>query len=187
MNVMTKLNLDDLSSPDPKVKYACCKSVLTVAAARPAELYPHLDSFIGMLESANRIVRWTAIDVVGAMGRVEQVKTVDGLIDRLVPMLDTGNMITANHAIAALADIARARPEHRQRITDETLNVEGYSYDTDECRNIAIGKAIVAIDSYFAGLADRQPALEFVRRQLANPRAATAGKAARFLCKHGRH
>ncbi len=182
-----KLDLADLASTDTKVKYACVKAVLATAAARPAELYPHLGSFIRMLENDNRIFRWTAIDVVGAMGRVDKIKAVDELIDHLVAMLDTGNMITANHAISALADIARARPEHRPQITAEILKVERCRYETDECRNIAMGKAIVAIDSYFADLPDRQPTLDFVGRQVGNSRPATAKKAAQFLSKHGHH
>ncbi len=184
MNATAELKIEDLASTDPKVKYACAKSVLAIAAARPKELYPYLCLFQSMLEGDNRILRWTAIDVVGAMGRVAAVKDVHGLIERLLPMLDTGNMITANHAIAALADIARARPEHRAHITAELIKVESYRYDTDECRNIAVGKALLALGSYQLPEAAMNAAVDFARRQVGNRRPATAKKAAVFLRWH---
>jgi len=93
-------------------------------------------------------------------------------------------MITANHAIMALANIALARPEHQPKITDELLKVEHYNYDTDECRNIAIGTAIQAIGSYFNGLKDGEAAIEFAKRQTKNSRNATRKKAEKFLAKY---
>jgi len=144
------MNIDyaDLLSRDPAVKYGCARRLLGLAREDPAQLYPRLDFFIGLLEGENRILKWTAIDIVGELARVDTAGAIDGLVGRLSELLSAGNMITANHAIAALANIARAKPEHQVRITGELLKVEHYSYDTDECRNIAIGAAILAIGSY---------------------------------------
>ncbi len=183
-NTMQEINLADLSSRDSKIKYGCAKNLLAVAKENPAEIYPNLDFFVELLDSENNIIKWTAIDIIGHLARVDGAKKIDALLGRLFGLLNTGKMITANHAIMALADIAVARPEHRQKITDELLKVESYNYDTDECHNIAMGTAIQAIDLYFSELKDRKAAIDFVRQQTQNSRNATRKKAEKFLAKY---
>jgi hypothetical protein len=183
-NSMVKIDFTDLSSKDPKVRYGCAKNLLAVAKENPAELYPNLNLFVELLDSENKIIRWTAIDIIGHLARVDRAKKIDALIGKLVALLNTGNMITANHAIMALANIVMARPEHQPKITDELLKVESYNYGTDECRNIAMGTVIRALDSYFNGLEDKETAIEFVRRQTQNSRHATKKKAEKFLAKY---
>jgi hypothetical protein len=181
---MEKINLADLSSKDPKIKYGCAKNLLAVSKENPAEIYPNLDFFVELLDNENKIIRWTAIDIIGNLARVDGAKKIDTLMEKLFGLLNTGNMITANHAIMALADIALARPEHQKKITDELLKVEHYNYDTDECRNITIGTVIRAIGSYFNEFEDREDTIEFVRRQTQNSRNATKKKAEKFLPKY---
>jgi hypothetical protein len=181
---MAKINLTDLLSADPKIKYACSKNLLVLAHENPAELYPELDFFVKLLDNENKIIKWTAMDVIGALARVDGTKKIDKLMSRLFGLLNTGNMITAHHAIAALTDIALAKPEYQAAITDELLKVEHYDYDTGECRNISIGKVILAISTYFTGLEDKEATLEFVKRQTENTRNATRKKATQFLKKY---
>src|SRR4030042_3435120 len=160
-HTMGKINFTDLLSEDPKIKYSCTKNVLVVAKENPAELYSELDFFVELLDSENKILKWTAIDVIGALAKVDKARAVAKLRDRIVGLLNTGNMITAHHAIAALTDIALARPEYQPAITNELLKVEHYSYDTDECRNITIGKVILGISTYFGALERKRATIEF--------------------------
>jgi len=183
---VTKPNLTDLMSADPKIKYACAKSLLALANEDPRELYPELAFFAKLLDGENKILKWTAIDIIGALARVDKARAVDKLMGRIVALLSSGNMITAHHAIKALTDIAAARPKYLAAITDELLKVEHYNYDTGECRNITIGKVILAIDTYFSRLESKEAVLEFVRRQTKNTRNATRKKAEQFLKKHHR-
>ncbi len=183
---MGKVNFDDLLSKDPKIKYGCAKNLLAVAKENPAEIYPNLDFFVKLLDSENKILKWTAIDVIGALARVDNAKAIDKLMDKLFELLSAGNMITAHHAITALTDIALAKPEYKAKITNELLKVEHYNYDTDECRNIAIGKVILAISTYFNNLEDKEAAIEFARQQIKNTRNATKKKAEQFLRKYKR-
>jgi hypothetical protein len=177
------INLTDLLSKEPKVKYGCAKKLITVAREEPSRIYPDLSFFVELLDSENRIIRWTAIDIIGALARVDTAKKIDKLIERLFRLLNTGNMITANHAISALTDIALAKPEYIPEITSEMLKVEHYNYDTVECRNISIGKVILAIGTYFDKLADKKETIDFVRRHTKNARNATRKKAEQFLKK----
>jgi len=176
-----KINFGDLLSEDPKVKYGCTKNLLAIAKDSPDELYPHIDYFVKLLDNENQILKWTAIDIIGHLSKVDKEKRVDQLMDKLFGLLNAGKLITANHAIAALANVALAKPEYKRKITDELLKIEHYTYDTDECRDIALGKVIMAINSYFNQLKDKKAVIEFVERQTRNKRNATKKKAEQFL------
>lgn len=177
------VNLADLSSHDPKTKYGSARSLLAIAKDSPSELYPHIEQFVELLYSENRILKWTAIDIIGLLSKVDEKGKIDILMGKMFGLLNTGNMITANHAIAALADIAVAKPEYQNRITAELLKVEHYDYDTDECRNIALGKVILALGAFSGQIEDKRAVGEFVERQTKNTRNATKKKAEQLLKK----
>lgn len=179
-----KINFKDLSSKDSKVKYGCAKNLLAIAKNSPDELYPYIDYFVKLLDDENQILKWTAIDIIGHLSKVDKEKKVDQMMGRLFKLLNTGKMITAGHAIASLAEVALAKPEYQKEITDEFLEVEHYTYDTDECHNIALGKVIIAISSYFDRLKDGKIVIEFVERQTRNKRNATKKKAEKFFKKY---
>ncbi len=105
------------------------------------------------------------------------------MIGKLFNLLDSGELITANHAISALSNIALAKPQYQNKITGELLKVEHYNYDTDECRNIAVGKVILALGSYVGSLLGNKSVIEFTKRQTANARPATSKKAEHLLTK----
>ncbi len=182
--IMDKIYLADLSSRDPKVKYGCSKNLLAITEKNPSEIYPQLDFFIKLLDDENKILKWTAIDIIGHLAKVDKNKSIDKLMERLFSLLSEGNLITANHAITALTDVTLAKPEYQKKITNELLKVEHYSYDTDECRNIATGKVILAISTYFGELEDKKAVIEFAKRQTKNTRNATRKKAEQFLKKY---
>ncbi len=182
--MQTEVHLSDLASPDPKVKYACAKRLLALAKESPEPLCADRAFFMKMLDSQNNILKWTAIEVVGAIAAVGRDVPVERLVDRPAGFLNTGNMITANHAIGALAAVARERAGVRARIAADLLEVEHYEYATTECRNIAIGKAILALGTFCDSLPDNTHIIDFARRQTGNTRAATRQKAGQFLKKH---
>jgi hypothetical protein len=95
-------------------------------------------------------------------------------------------LITANNAIVALGKIARSFPEERKRIIARLLGIERQSFETDECRNIAIGKAILALGMLCDPVNPGKPVLDFIGRQTGNSRKATSNKAKAFVAKHGR-
>jgi hypothetical protein len=176
-----KTTFEDLTSENPKIKYGYAKNLLVTAKDNPAELYPHIDFFVKLMKNENGILKWTAIDIIGLLSKIDIEKKIDKMLDKLFAFLNTGNMITANHAIAALTDITLAKPEYQKIITDELLKVEHYNYETDECRNIALGKVVLAVSSYFDHLKDKKTVIEFVERQTKNTRNATKKKAEKFL------
>jgi hypothetical protein len=112
-----KINLADLSSSDPKVKYCCAKNLIAVAKENPASIYPHIDTFVKLLDGDNNVLKWTAIIIIGNLARVDKEKKVDRLIGRLVGFLNAGKLITANNATMALATIAIAKPQYQRKST----------------------------------------------------------------------
>lgn len=176
--------LEELSSTNPRVKYDAAKALLAEARDHPASLYEHFDFFEKLLNSKNSILKWTAIDILGCLARLEESDRTQKLKDRLLDLLCCGNLITANHAISALSDMALAHPQYRQEITSELLRVEHCTFETEECHNIALGKVILAIGSYYDSAQVDQSVFDFMQRQTRNARNATAAKARAFLKKH---
>ena len=90
-------------------------------------------------------------------------------------------MITAANVIRGGARIAQAKPHLADRIAAEVLKVSRARYQTAECRNVAIGHAILALGDVFDLLNNPRRVLHFVRKQIKNSRPATCKKAAQFL------
>jgi len=179
--VTTKRDLAELSSDNPKVKYGRAKSLVAVAKKSPEQLYRHLGFFINLLKTDNNILKWNAIDIIGLLSKVDDNQQIDKLLKELYRFLGSGKLITANHAISALANVALAKPGRRKRITQELLNIEHYAYESEECRNIALGKVVQALGLYSTNKSPDAHVVEFVRRQTNNTRPATRKKAEKFL------
>jgi hypothetical protein len=178
---ITKSDLAELSSDNPRVKYGRAKSLVAVAKKRPELLYPHLGFFIKLLKTDNNILKWNSIDIIGLLSKVDDKQQIVKLLNELYRFLASGRLITANHAISALANVALAKPERRKRITQELLNIEHYVYETEECHNIALGKVVQALGLYSTDKSPAAHVVEFVNRQSNNPRPATRKKAEKFL------
>ncbi|MBI1883230.1 MAG: hypothetical protein HYS08_03360 [Chlamydiae bacterium] len=180
---MNKINLSDFSSTDTKIKYACAKQTIAISKDNPSELYPDFDFFAKLLDSPNSIFKWTAIQIIGYLSRVDKKKKVDKLLPRLIDFLNGGKMITANNTILCLSEIALNKPEYQDRIINELLKIENYDYETAECRNIALGKVILALGKFKGQIKNKKEVLNFLEKQTGNTRNATKKKAHELLGK----
>ena len=78
---MTKnVFLNGIFSKTAKVKYASTKKAIVISKDNPTELYPDFDFFIELLNSENQIIKWTAIQVIGNLSKVDKKKKVDKLL-----------------------------------------------------------------------------------------------------------
>jgi hypothetical protein len=169
-----------------RVRLGASKS-LREASERAAEsVYPHFDFFVGLLSSKNHILKWNATLTLANLAAVDGEGKLDRIMDLYLAPIDGPHMIDAANAICGAAAIAVAKPHLAAAIARRILAVERAGYATPECRNVAIGHAIHALDRFFDALDDKNSVLAFVRRQAENPRPATRAKAERFLRKRRR-
>lgn len=173
-----------ISSTNPRVKYGCAKILRTLSEEVPEKLYSKMDFFIELLDSDEKILTWNAMDILANLAKVDTEEKFDNIFRKYYGFLSDEVMITVAHVVDNSGKIARAKPNLTQRITDELLRIEKIPLKphlTQECKNILMGKTIVAFGKYFDQIENKDDVISFVKRQLHNRRNATKLKAKKFL------
>jgi hypothetical protein len=171
------INLDRLSSKDPRIKYGFAKELLEIGANNPELLYNHLDYWIKMTGSDNNILKWTAIDIIGYLSAADKDNKIDKLVSALYLFLHGGHLITCNHAIFALGLIAKNKPKLRNSIINELLLISKDTFETGECKNIATGKVLETLTSFLDDIRFNKDVIAFIEHARTNDRNATRKKA----------
>jgi hypothetical protein len=166
------------------MRFGSSKALALVAAEAPALIYPHFEFFAALLDSPSSILRWNAARVLASLAPVDRENKLDPLLEKYLSPIDGRQMIGAANVIRWSAEIALAKPALADRIARAILRVGGATYATDECRNVAIGHAILAFERFYDLIADQPAVLAFVQAQTHNSRAATRSKALKFCGKH---
>jgi len=175
---------EGLAADTARVKYRCLKLLRIISESKPDILYSDIGRFIQLLDSENNIFKWGANIIIGNLAAVDSEQKIDRILDRYLQPISGHIMITAANVIGGAGKIARTKPQLADRIAQAVLQVEAANFQTEECRNVAIGHAIESFDLFFEHLKKPQPVIEFVKRQLNNRQNAVKKKAARFLKKH---
>jgi len=173
--------IDGLASEKASARYGCAKALRLVSEQRPELLYPHFNFFAGLLDHPNQVFQWDAARLLACLAAVDNEDRFAAMFERYFAPIRGPVMITAANVIQGGAVIARAKPPLADRIAAQILGVSRARYATPECRNVAIGHALVALGEIFGLLSDPAPAVRFARRQLKNSRPATRRKAESFL------
>lgn len=163
------------------VRFGASKALRILSDRIPELLYPHFDFFAAMLAHDNQILKWNATITLANLARVDRESRIEAILDRYLDLISGSSMITAANAMRGAAIIGLAKPHLAPRIVTRILRVERNKYATTECRNIAIGHALRALEELAGLLPDQRSARLFAARQLDNPRAATSSRARRFL------
>jgi hypothetical protein len=180
---LVRAAIDGVGSNIGRVRLGASKALRTLSEQDPESVYPHFDFFVRLLDSRNHILKWNATLTLANLAAVEGDGRLDRIMDAYLAPISGPNMIDAANAIHGAAAIALAKPHLAPTIAGRILAVERASYATAECRNVAIGHAIRALDRFFEAAGEKRSVLRFVRRQAQNPRPATRAKAERFLRK----
>ena len=178
--------LEGLDAAEAPVKFGCAKVLRLISAKEPAMLYPHVDLFIALLQSENAFVQWDAIRIVANLAAVDERGRIEQILSAYLEPIRGTVMVTAANTIQGAATIAVAKPALADTIARAILKVQWAKYQTDECRNVAIGHAIESLDRFFDRTEHQKEILEFVRRETNNSRNATRQKAVEFLKKYER-
>jgi hypothetical protein len=172
-----------LDAPAARVRFGCLKDLRRLSQEAPQSLYPDFEKFVGLLDHPNSIYRWNAAHILANLARVDRSHKLAPLLGRFLKPIRGPQMIGAANVIQAAAVIAAAQPRLADKLAAGILTVGQAKYETEECRNVAIGHAIQSLDRFFESIPRQRAVLGFVRRQLGNPRPATRRKAERFLKK----
>jgi len=170
-----------LEADKARVKYGCAKALRLISEQRPDRLYSHFDFFVRLLDHESKILQWDATFVLSHLARVDTDDKLTAMFAKYFSAIPGPVMITAANVIQGGARIAQAKPHLADRIAAEVLKVATARYQTPECRNVAIGHAILALGTILPLLRDPTPAVQFVRNQIRNRRPATRRKAEQFL------
>ena len=172
-----------LDAPAARVKYGCLKDLRRLSEEEPQLLYPDFEKFVRLLDHPNSIFRWNAAHMLANLARVDRSRKIGPLLGKFLQPVGGPQMIAAANVMQAAAVIAAAQPRLADTLAAGILTVGRAKYETEECRNVAIGHAIQALDRFFASIPRQRAVVSFVRRQLDNPRPATRRKAEKFLKK----
>ena len=170
-------DLEKLNSKDPGIKYGFVKELLKTGADSPELLYEHFEYWTELIKSKNIILKWTAIDIMGYISSVDRDNKTDKQIKNLIDLLHCGQLITCNHAIFALGRIAKNKPMQRTKIITELIKISGDNFETEECKAIATGKVIEALNNFKSEIQDNDSIIAFIRIAQGSQRNATRKKA----------
>ena len=162
--------LDDAQA---RVRFGCGKVLRLLAGRAPALVYPHFPALEKLFAGDNTILRWNAIAAIGDLAAVDEEGRIEAMFDRFFAPIRG----------QAGALIALARPRLAGRIVEKILEVECARYKTEECRNVAIGHACVALSRCLEVIEDRAPVRAFAERGLKNSRSGTRKKAENLLAR----
>jgi hypothetical protein len=165
-------------------KFKTAKVLMALSETNPEVLYPIFDSVAGLLETDNKIIRWSAIAMIANLASVDREGRIDRLIDLYLAPIPGPVMITAGNTMRGATTIAASHKHLADKIVQAMLQVEHGHYQTEECRNIAIGHAIKALSSLAPELQRSERVIDFVTRQTQNSRASTRKMAEQYLKKY---
>jgi hypothetical protein len=180
--------LEALGDRTARVKYGAEKVLRAVSERRPDLLQPHFREFVKLLDAENTFIRWGAIGTFANVAAAGTDDRVASIFRKYFAPLKGPDMVTAATTIGGAVVIARAKPAMADRIAREILRVETAEYEmhgepSPECRAVACGHAIDALDELYDEITRKKAVVEFVRRQLGSTRPAVRKKAAAFLTK----
>ena len=138
-----------LDAPAARVKFGCLKDLRRLSEEAPQLLYPDFDRFARLLDHPNSIYRWNAAHILANLARVDRSRKLAPLLDKFLRPIGGPQMIGAANVIQAAAVIAAAQPRLADALAAGILTVDRAKYETEECRNVAIGHAIQSLDRFF--------------------------------------
>ena len=116
-----------LTGKDAKATYALAQQI--TAESRASDVcYPHFNNFAALLHHKNSLVRNRAISILAANARWDKDGKFDLLLDEFLSHVTDVKPITARQCVAALPEIAEAKPNliPRIRAALEQADLSGY-------------------------------------------------------------
>jgi hypothetical protein len=173
--------LEGLGADAAAVKYGCAKVLRIVSEREPGVLYPDIKLFFDLLDCDNQIIKWNAILIIGNLACVDSKGKINRILGNYLAPIPGPDLITAANVVAGATKVALAKPRLTDKVVDELLKVSRARYRTRECRNVATGHVIEAMDQLYGQTKKKETVAGFIKRQRKNPRSATRKKAEKFV------
>ena len=181
MTVNKPISLEPLYAKEAKVKYGFAKELLKLAAKNPSSLYLNTNEIGTLLQSDNNTIVWTAIDILGYLSSVDVENKIDKYIPQLVYFLHSGKLIISGHAMFSLSCIAKNKQQYKELIFNEIICINNNEYESFDCKNIAIEKAIYFFSKFKTEAKEDADILSFIHLAAQNSRKETSKKATQLL------
>jgi hypothetical protein len=178
--------LNGVSSSKAAIRYGCAKVLMDLSEEHPEQLYPHMDSFINLLDSKYRILTWNAMAIIANLAKVDKDKKFDAVFDKYYSFLNDAYMVTVANVVGNSAKIALAKPHLTQKITKELLKVDNISttpHLTEECKRVIAEHAIKSFALFFNNIEQKEKVISFVANYTNSPRKTLRKAAEDFLTK----
>ena len=182
------LLLSGVDSSKAAVRYGCAKVLMDLSEEHPEQMYPHMDSFIELLDSKYRILTWNAFAIIANLTSVDADKKFDAIFDKYYSFLDNDYMVTVANVVGNSRKIADAKPYLIPKITEELLKVQNVStgpHLTEECKRVIAQSVIKILDSFFDRIDQKEKVFSFVKSHTDSPRKKLRNAAETFLDKWG--
>ena len=180
------LLLSGVDSSKPVVRYGCAKVLMDLSEEHPEKLYPHMESFIDLLDSKYRILLWNALIIIANLTRVDTDNKFDAIFDKYYNFLDNDYMVTVANVVGSSGKIAHAKPYLIPKITDELLTVQDISLGphlSEECKRVIAQQTIKSFDLFFDQIDPKERVVLFVKAYLDSPREKLRTTAENFVEK----
>lgn len=174
---------EGLNSNKASIKYGCEKILRLLSEKKPQLLYPHFNLFVKLLDSEDNFLKWGSIITIANLTNVDSENKFEKIFDKYFAPIPGPELIPAGNVIGNSYKITLAKPQLSDRIAKEILKVEKAKYQTNECRNVALGHAINSYMKFFDQIKDKEPVVKLIKTQLENTRNATRKKAEKFVKK----
>ena len=180
---------EGLKSKKGTIRFGCEKIIRLISEQKPKLIYPHFNEISSLLDSDNNILKWGAIVIISNLTSVDADKKFEKIFMKYFAPITGRQMITSSNIVKNAWKIAIEKPSLIEKITKEILKVEEAEYENKgeqsrECNYITCGHAVDSFSRFFDRIKNKRPVIDFIKRQLDNPRSAVAKKAEKFLKKY---
>ena len=178
--------ISSVASSKAAVRYGCAKVLMDFSEEFPEQLYPHIQSFIELLDSKYRILKWNAFAIIANLTSVDTDKKFDEIFEKYYSFLENDYMVTVANVVGNSDKIAHAKPYLIPKITNELLKMQYIStgpHMTEECKRVIAQSTIKTLDSFFDRIDQKERVLSFVRSYVDSPRKKLKITARSFLEK----
>ncbi|MEJ2281660.1 MAG: hypothetical protein P8X97_07120 [Candidatus Bathyarchaeota archaeon] len=186
---LVPLLLKGVCSSKASVRYGCAKVLMDFSEEYPEQIYPYMDSIIGLLDSKFRILKWNAFAIIANLTKVDIDNKFDAIFEKYYSFLDDDYMVTVANVVGNSSIIAEAKPYLISRITDELLKLQDLSIGphlTEECKRVIAQSAIKTFDSFFDKVEQKDKVLSFVRLHVKSSRKRLRDISQTFIKKWDR-